>query len=281
MNPGTAIHTPAPAQAPDLASRSITRYASRASRRSSDSITASRSPCSHQRRRGLVNSRPAGSRMLEAAASQPVDQLGSVRVADRDAAHSREHAQHPVPMSVNGTYTPGECERLGVGDQVREPQRQRGRVTENPIQRRMRVIQVEQGLVHAEHDDRLLGMSHLPGSSSVGGRGVSHRLREAALTARRKYRRWRLPGSAAGPSPATGSSRLALPGAGSCCNAKRGCPGRQAGGNDSGCDAGSDRVPGGPSELGPGGTLAMALSYLALLNIGEVGGGHAFQGHPG
>ena len=33
-------------------------------------------------------------------------------------------------------------------------------------------------------------------------------------------------------------------------------------------------------SLGPRGTLAGG-PYLALLNIGEVGGGHAFQGHPG
>ena len=96
---------------------------------------------------------------------EPVGQLGSVSVTDGDAARGREHAQHRGADVGERHVHPGQCERLGVGDQVREPQPQRGRVTEYPVNRRMQRVQVKQGLVHVEHDDRLL--SHVAPSLSV------------------------------------------------------------------------------------------------------------------
>src|ERR1700722_2827584 len=97
--------------------------------------------------------------------SKPVGQFISVSVIYGDTARGREHAQHRGADVGKRHVHPGQCERLGVGDQVREPQPQRGRIAEYPVNRRMHRIEVKQGLVHVEHDDRLL--SHVTPSLFV------------------------------------------------------------------------------------------------------------------
>jgi acyl-CoA synthetase (AMP-forming)/AMP-acid ligase II len=88
---------------------------------------------------------------------EPVGELGGVRVPDGDTAGGGEHPEHGAADVGERDVYAGQRERLGVGDQVREPQPHGGRVVENPVKDRVDPIEVEQGLVDVEDDDRLLG----------------------------------------------------------------------------------------------------------------------------
>ena len=88
---------------------------------------------------------------------EPLSELGSVGVAERDVPGSGQHPEHGAADVGERNVHAAERQGLGVRDQVGEPQAQGGRITENPVKCRAERIQIEQGLVDVEDDDRLPG----------------------------------------------------------------------------------------------------------------------------
>jgi hypothetical protein len=93
---------------------------------------------------------------------EPVRELGRVLVGDRDAACRCEHSQNGAPDVCERHVHAGERERLGVGDQVGEPQPQRGGVVEDAVEGGADRVEVEQRLIDVEHDDRSLSHARGP-----------------------------------------------------------------------------------------------------------------------
>jgi hypothetical protein len=87
---------------------------------------------------------------------EPGRELRTVGVTDRDAAGGGEHLEHGRADVGERDVDAGEGERLGVGDQIGEPQAHGGGVAEYPVKDGADGIQVEQGLVDVEDDDRPL-----------------------------------------------------------------------------------------------------------------------------
>ncbi len=88
---------------------------------------------------------------------EPLGELGSVGRRDRDPPRRGEHPQHSRTDLGKRDVDAGERQRLGVGDQTREPEPHRGRVVEEPVEHRPDRLEIEQSLVDVEHDDGLVG----------------------------------------------------------------------------------------------------------------------------
>ena len=108
----------------------------------------SRKPWPRRRRRA------AGTSGWGVVESEPVGELGAVGVADRDATGGGEHPQHRTADVGERHIDASERERLGVRDQPGKPQPHGAGVIEEPVEGRADRLQVEQGLVDVEDDDR-------------------------------------------------------------------------------------------------------------------------------
>jgi hypothetical protein len=87
---------------------------------------------------------------------EPVGELRTVGVTDGDVTRGGEHPEHGTADVGERDVDARERERLGVGDQPGEPQAHGGGVIENPVKGGADRLEVEQGLVDVEDDDRSL-----------------------------------------------------------------------------------------------------------------------------
>ena len=163
-------------------------------RRSNRSITPAASSCRPEISSVLsvsVNSRKPWSRSRRSAAgtsgwggivAEPAGEFGAGGITDRYAAGGSEHPEHGTAGAGERNVDAGQRERLRVGDQPGEPQAHGRGVAENPVKDGADRLEVEQGLVDIEDDDRSLRHWDL---SFAGGQGASSRLAPRAKPGRR------------------------------------------------------------------------------------------------